>query len=143
MVHTLTRRYVEEFPLSLKDYIFRYFEGKFDLPATKETNMALYTTLKCLQNHRGVFGIRNRETCRLSRNIRISHDFPSFPPSLKQFSNPNQPLLNDPRIVTKISVYVASLKASILSTVSCPAISSRTRLSCYVKETQLLLSIKS
>jgi hypothetical protein len=82
MVHTLMTWCIQEWPLSLKGCIYCYFEGEFDLPATKENNMSQYFTLKCVQNHKGVFCTRNRHMSRFSRNIRIFHTMPSFPLSI-------------------------------------------------------------
>jgi hypothetical protein len=69
-------------PLSLKGCIYRYFEGEFDLPATKEKNMSQYFTLKCIQNHKGVFCTWNRQMSHFARNIRIFHTMPGFPLSI-------------------------------------------------------------
>jgi hypothetical protein len=44
--------------------------------------------------------------------------------SLKQISDANQPLLNEPRVVMKISMHVVSLKAITLSTIYSHTISS-------------------
>jgi hypothetical protein len=59
--------------LPLKDCIYRYVEGEFDLPATEEMNMVIYFTIKCVQNHKDVFCTWNRETSRLTSNISFPH----------------------------------------------------------------------